>query len=405
MQYFDWDEEKNQKLKDERGIGFEDIVIAIDEGIFLPSSDENESAPWLALARVKGLGCASFKKLAEHFGDPRRAFSASEKELAQIPSLDKGAIEGLLTFSEWDEIRKEMRRISEAGARILPFTDRNYPARLRMIPDPPPFLYVKGEIREEDERAVSVVGSRSASDYGIKITRDLCQGLASLGFTVVSGMARGIDGEAHEATLGIGGRTVAVLGSGVDMVYPPEHEELYRKICRGGAVLSELPIGTPPFSYNFPSRNRLISGLSLGVVVVEATEKSGSLITAGLALEQGREVFAVPGEAGASRSRGPHRLIRQGAKLVEGIEDILEEIAPQLLGRGSEQKSTLPSLPPNMGFEARRIFELVLARPLQIDEVIQTSGLSPAKVSEILLELEIQGLLKQLPGKRFKVVT
>ncbi|MGH7773430.1 MAG: DNA-processing protein DprA, partial [Candidatus Binatia bacterium] len=321
-------------------------LIALDEGFFLPSLDENESASWLALARVKGLGCASFKKLAEHFGDPRQALSASEKELALIPGLDRGAIEGLLTFTGWDEIRTEMRRISEAGARILPFTDRNYPPRLRMIPDPPPFLYVKGEVREEDERAVSVVGSRSASDYGIKITRDLCQGLASLGFTVVSGMARGIDGEAHEAALGAGGRTVAVLGSGVDMVYPPEHEELYRKICQRGAVLSELPIGTPPFSYNFPSRNRLISGLSLGVVVVEATERSGSLITAGLALEQGREVFAVPGEAGGSRSRGPHRLIRQGAKLVESVGDILEEIAPQLLGRGAEQKTSLPSLPP-----------------------------------------------------------
>lgn len=370
----------------------------------MPSWDEKKYALWLALAQVKGLGGASFKRVAGHFKDPTQAFSASERELAQIPGLDRVAIEGLLTFSQWDEVREEIRLISEAGARILPFTDNHYPARLRMIPDPPPFLYIKGELREEDEKAVAVVGSRSASDYGTRITRELCQGLASLGFTVVSGMARGIDGEAHEAALGVGGRTVAVLGSGVDVAYPPEHEGLYRRICHKGAILSQLPMGTPPFSFNFPSRNRLISGLSLGVVVVEATEKSGSLITAGLALEQGREVFAVPGEAGASRSRGTHRLIRQGAKLVENVQDIVEEIAPQLLERGRvAQKAAPPSLPPHLSLEAGKIFELVLQGPIQIDELIQRSGISAAKVSEILLDLEIKGLLRQLPGKRFMV--
>jgi len=370
----------------------------------LPSLDEKEHAPWLALARVKGLGCVGFKKLADHFGDPRRAFSASERELAQVQGLDKEAIEGLLGFSAWEEVKREIDRIADAGARIIPFSGPGYPARLRMIADPPPFLYIKGEMRDEDTRAVAVVGSRSASDYGIRITRDLCRDLASLGFTVVSGMARGIDGEAHEAALSAGGRTLAVLGCGVDVVYPPEHEKLYRRICQNGAILSELPMGTPPFSYNFPARNRLISGLSLGVVVVEATEKSGSLITAGLALEQGREVFAVPGEAGASRSRGTHRLIRQGAKLVETVEDIVEEIAPQLLaGATAVTKKASPSLPADVGMEARKIYGLITERPLQIDEVIEASGFSPAKVSEVLLDLEIRGFLKQLPGKKFKV--
>ena len=375
-----------------------------NEGYSLPSLDEKEHAPWLALARVKGLGCVGFKKLADHFGDPRRAFSASERELAQVQGLDKEAIEGLLGFSAWEEVKREIDRIADAGARIIPFSGPGYPARLRMIADPPPFLYIKGAMREEDARAMAVVGSRSASDYGIRITRDLCVGLASLGFTVVSGMARGIDGEAHEAALAAGCRTVAVLGSGVDVAYPPEHGNLYRRICQNGAILSELPMGTPPFSYNFPARNRLISGLSLGVVVVEATEKSGSLITAGLALEQGREVFAVPGEAGASRSRGTHRLIRQGAKLVETVEDIVEEIAPQLLaGATAVTKKALPSLPADVGMEARKIYGLITERPLQIDEVIETSGFSPAKVSEVLLDLEIRGFLKQLPGKKFKV--
>ena len=377
--------------------------LSMSEEFPLSVSDEREYLPWLALARVQGLGNAGFKRVTDHFGDPRKAFSASEKELAQIPDLDRRAIEGLLNFSDWDEVKEEMQRISQSGVGVVPFIARNYPARLRMIPDPPPFLYMKGEMREADERAVAVVGSRSASDYGIRVTQELCRGLVSSGFTVVSGMARGIDAAAHEAAIGAGGRTLAVLGSGVDVVYPPEHTDLYGKITGAGAVLSELPLGTPPFSFHFPSRNRLISGLSLGVVVVEATEKSGSLITAGLALEQGREVFAVPGEAGASRSRGTHRLIRQGAKLVEGVEDIVEEIAPQLLSRSPKTGEALsPALPPNMSLEVRSVFELVLRGPLHIDDVIQGSGLSPAKVSEILLDLEIGGFLKQLPGKRFR---
>jgi DNA processing protein len=360
-----------------------------------------EYAPWLAFARVGGLGSASFKKLADFFGDPCRAFAAAEETLAQVPGLDRTAIEGLLHFSEWDEVDKEIERTAKTGAGIVSYSSPQYPARLRTIADPPPFLYAKGELRHEDERAVAVVGSRSASEYGLGITRELCHGLASLGFTVVSGMARGIDAAAHEAALDAGGRTIAVLGSGVDVVYPPEHASLYQRISAQGAVVSELSIGTPPLSFHFPARNRLISGIAIGVVVVEATEKSGSLITAASALEQGREVFAVPGAAGSSRSRGPHGLIRQGAKLVERVEDILEEIAPQLAGNGAAAEKSEPVLPPNMSAEAKKIFELVLGRPRQIDEVIESSGLQPAKVAEVLLDLEILGLLKQLPGKRF----
>ena len=361
-----------------------------------------ERALWIALSRVKGLGGVSFKKLAARFADPTAAFAASARELEQIQGLDKDVVNGLLRFSEWDPIDEEIRRVEAAGARIVPFTDAGYPARLRMIPDPPPFLYVKGEFCADDERAVAIVGSRSASDYGRRMARDLSRGLASLGFTVVSGMARGIDGTAHETALSAGGRTIAVLGSGVDRAYPPEHGQLYRRISENGAVVSELPIGTRPMAFNFPARNRLISGLSLGVVVVEATEKSGSLITASLALEQGREVFAVPGEAGASRSRGAHRLIRQGAKLVETVEDIVEEIAPQLLNRAGAVNQPPRQLPQNTSNEAREIFALLQERPRQIDEVIENSGFSPPKVSQVLLELELQGYVTQLPGKRYR---
>jgi DNA processing protein len=210
-------------------------------------------------------------------------------------------------------------------------------------------------------------------------------------------MARGIDGTAHESALQAGGRTIAVLGCGVERAYPPEHERLYRRMADGGALISELPVGTRPLAFNFPARNRLISGLSLGVVVVEATEKSGSLITAALALEQGREVFAVPGEVGASRSRGSHRLIRQGAKLVESVDDIVEEIAPQLVRSGGGTQARV--LPPSAGASARKIFELLQDNSLQVDQLIERSALPAAQVLEILLDLELQGFIRQAPGK------
>jgi len=329
-----------------------DTTLPFAKGHVLAPIAEMDLARWIALSRVEGLGCVGFKKLAEHFSDPTAAFSAPAAALAEIHGLDKNVIDGLRNFSAWDEVEAEIIRAEKAAVKVVPFTDSTYPARLRMIPDPPPLLYVKGDIRSEDEKAVAVVGSRSASDYGRRVARDLCRGLASLGFTIVSGMARGIDGTAHGTALNAGGRTIAVLGSGVDRAYPAEHQQLYQRISENGAVISEFPLGTRPMAFNFPARNRLISGLSLGVVVVEATEKSGSLITAALALEQGREVFAVPGEVGASRSRGAHRLIRQGAKLVETVDDIMEEIAPQLSAhRGNTDSAAKRKLPQHLGDE------------------------------------------------------
>lgn len=360
----------------------------------------HEIAPWLAFGRIKGLGGVSFKKLSVRFVDPAAAFSASAGELAEIEGLQRDVIDGILAFSDWVEIDREVERARDAGVAIVPFTDANYPARLRMIADPPPCLYVKGKITSDDDKSVAIVGSRSASEYGRRVARDLARGLASVGFTVVSGMARGIDGTAHASALQAGGRTIAVLGSGVERAYPPEHETLYRRIADNGAVISELPMGTRPMAFNFPARNRLISGLSLGVVVVEATEKSGSLITAALAVDQGREVFAVPGEVGSSRSRGAHRLIRQGAKLVETVEDIIEEIAPQLLPRSGNAAGAVPRvLPPHASDGARKIFALLQENSLHVDQVIERTGLATAQVLEILLDLELQGLLRQSPGK------
>lgn len=358
-------------------------------------------APWLALGRVKGLGGVGFKKLAAHFADPTRALFVSAAELEQVEGLHRDVIDGLTHFGGWIEVEDELSRTRDAGINIVPFSNPGYPERLRAIADPPPCLFVKGALSAADTKAVAIVGSRSASDYGRRVARDLGRGLASLGFTVVSGMARGIDGMAHESALQAGGRTIAVLGSGVERAYPPEHEGLYRRICGSGAVISELPLGTRPLAFNFPARNRLISGLSLGVVVVEATEKSGSLITAALAVEQGREVFAVPGEVGASRSRGAHRLIRQGAKLVETVNDIIEEIAPQLVCRTGAAVAPARTLPPSATEGARKIFALLQDNSLQVDQVIERSGLPPSQVLEILLDLELQGFLRQAPGKVF----
>jgi DNA processing protein len=377
--------------------------LSFEKGLQLSVSSRHVNAPWLALARVKGLGAVSFKKLTTRFVDPTAAFSAALTELEQVEGLHRDAIDGIVAFSDWAEIDEEIERARDAGIAIVPFTNPNYPARLRTIADPPPFLYVKGNILTDDDKAVAIVGSRSASEYGRRVARDLARGLVSLGFTVVSGMARGIDGSAHESALQAGGRTIAVLGSGVERAYPAEHETLYRRIGENGAVLSELPIGTRPLAFNFPARNRLISGLSLGVVVVEATEKSGSLITATLAVEQGREVFAVPGEVGSSRSRGAHRLIRQGAKLVESVDDIIEEIAPQLLDRtGSATQRAPRVLPQNASDATRTIFALLQENTLQVDQVIERTGMSAAQVLETLLDLELQGLLRQLPGKIYR---
>ncbi len=375
-------------------------VLSIADGYALTTRAPHENALWLALARIKGLGPVGIKKLTARFPDAAKIFAAPRAELEQVEGLQSEVIDALVNFSAWAGVEDEVRRAMAAGAAILPFSDGRFPARLRMIADPPPLLYVKGDLCAADERAVAIVGSRSASEYGRRVARDLARGLASLGFTVVSGMARGIDGMAHETALRSGGRTIAVLGCGVDRAYPPEHGWLYEKIAENGAVISELPMGARPAAHHFPARNRLISGLSLGVVVVEATEKSGSLITASLAVEQGREVFAVPGEVGSSRSRGAHRLLRQGAKLVETVDDIIEEIAPQLAKRTGGAPSR-PDLPPSASENAHRIFALLQERSRHIDEVIEESGLPPSKVSEILLELELQGFLRQLPGKRY----
>jgi DNA processing protein len=286
------------------------------------------------------------------------------------------------------------------GGTILTLGDDAYPKRLKDIYDPPALLYVKGELRREDELAVAIVGSRKTSPYGRWFTEKISQDLAGHGVTIVSGLARGIDSVAHMGALEGGGRTIAVLGCGIDVIYPSENRDLFHQIVGHGAVLSEFPMGSRPEGGHFPRRNRVISGLSIGVVIVQASAKSGSLITAKYALEQGREVFAVPGNVGAEGSRGTNQLIKEGAKLVESSADILEEVLPQWRREGeTAQKAEAPGH--GLVGGEKILFELLGETPLHIDAVIRESKLDPGNVSSLLLNLELKGLISQWPGKCF----
>jgi DNA processing protein len=355
---------------------------------------------WLALSFIPGVGSILLKRLLDRFKTPEAVFQAPIEELLGTEGLGERVAREIRKGPLEKRIERELRLLNEAGGKIITLKDDAYPERLREIYDPPPLLYVRGELKEEDELAISIVGSRKTSPYGRWITEKISQELARHGVTIVSGMARGIDALAHSGAISGGGRTVAVLGCGVDVIYPSENRSLFTKIIDHGAILSEFPMGSPPEGGHFPKRNRIISGLSMGVVVVQAGAESGSLITASYALEQGREVFAVPGNIGAEGSRGTHRLIKEGAKLVESSEDILEEILPQW-HRERDETQEVEGPERNLTEEERVLYEHLGEIPLHIDELIRESQFDPGKVSSLLLNLELKGLVSQWPGKCF----
>ena len=355
---------------------------------------------WLALSLTPGVGSILIKRLLDRFKTPEAVFSAPVKELLKIEGLGEKVAREIQNGPLEKGVERELSLLGKVGGKIVTLKDDDYPKRLRDIYDPPALLYVRGELRRVDELAIAIVGSRKTSPYGRWITEKIGQDLARHGVTVVSGMARGIDSVAHMGALQGGGRTIAVLGCGVDVIYPSENRNLFTQIIEHGAVLSEFPMGSPPEGGHFPRRNRIISGLSMGVVIVEAGSKSGSLITANYALEQGREVFAIPGNVGAQGSRGTNQLIKEGAKLVESSEDILEEILPQW----RREEKTLPiieSPAPDLTEEEEILYKLLGETPLHIDAIIRESQLDPGKVSSLLLNLELKGLISQSPGKCF----
>jgi DNA processing protein len=358
-------------------------------------ADPLSTIPWMALRSLPGLGVVIFHRLLKTFSSPERVFQAPYDQLVQVKGVTPSLAQAIRAFDAWPTWEAALKRLNNLGGEVITFADARFPAALRQIPYAPPFLYVQGTVSAEDDVAVAVVGTRKPSYYGRRASYRLATDLCRHRVTIVSGLARGIDTAAHQAAVDCGGRTLAVLGCGLDIIYPPENKGLYRLIPQNGALISEFALGTPPEARNFPIRNRIISGLSRGVVVVEAGVQSGTHITANYALEQGREVFAVPGPIDSPGSTGPHRWIQQGAKLVREVEDILEELTVGLTAApASEPQAAI------LRWEDPVMAQLSTV-PLQLDDLIRATGLPASEVMSRLTLLELQGLIRELPGKFF----
>ena len=368
--------------------------------------NHDELKYWIALKSIKGIGNVIFPLLVDKFGSLPAIFAVPVSELMTVPGITKNIASAIAGFKTWDQIKKELELIDRNEIQFITYQDNLYPQKLLNIYDRPPYIYVRGKLTADDIN-IAIVGSRAATAYGKYTTEKISRELAFKGITVVSGMARGIDSAAHRGALSAHGRTIAILGSGLDVIYPPENKNLYAEIVQEGAVISEFPPGTPPRPNNFPTRNRIISGMSYGVVVVEAGEKSGSLITVRLALEQGREVFAVPGSIDSTSSRGTNKLIKQGAILVENTDDILEEILPQIERTGTgKPSSSHPEVIEDKPAEAlstadRKIMTFMSDKRVHIDDLISLTGLSSSDILSTLTTLEIRGIVHQHPGKFF----
>ena len=367
------------------------------------ASDDPELRDLIALMMIPGVGPILHGTLLDHFGTAGRVLRASTSALREVPGV------GAKIASQITESRKEydpeveLAECRHHGVSPVPRGRDGYPPPLREIPDPPPILYVKGDYHPEDQIAVAIVGSRRSTPYGVRIAERLAASLARVGITVVSGLARGIDAAAHRGALKAGGRTIAVMGNGLSEIYPPEHVDLAAEIAGAGAVVTEMPMRQGPLSELFPRRNRIISGLCLGVVVVEAAPKSGSLHTAHHAMEQNREVFAVPGPVDSLSSRGCHRLIRDGAKLVETVDDILEELGPLVREVKPSDGGTPVRHPAELKLsdQERLVLGALDDLPKPVDAVIAHTRLGASQVMATLSVLEMRRLIKRAPGNQF----
>jgi DNA processing protein len=371
-------------------------------------------AYWLALRRVHGVGTRVARLLLDKFGEAPRVFALREEELLAA-GIYRPTAKNIVQFAQFEALEKELCELTRLGGSLIRWSDDNYPANLRQIPDPPPFLYLRGTLPAGETDCVAIVGARAASDAGLHMAHRVAMELALKRITVVSGLARGVDAQAHRGALEGNGRTIAVLGCGLDIIYPPEHRKLADSMLeQGGALLSELPLGSAPVPENFPVRNRLIAGLSLGVVVVEAAEKSGSLITARLALEQKRQVFAVPGSPLTGKTRGSNRLLKEGARLVDCVEDVMEELAPQLTKTAASRPVPVagtkmrPEQPIYQAAGREQQFQAVIehlspSERVHIDSIVESSGMNAQTVLGVLLELEWMGTVTQYPGKLFSL--
>lgn len=355
-------------------------------------------AYWVGFNLVKGIGAVRLRGLLNHFGSLDLAWQAPASAL-EAAGLSARLVQNLMEIRKQVHLDVLMERIARQGIQVITWEDETYPRRLREIDQPPPVLYVRGTVDPEDDWAVAIVGTRRVTSYGRQVTADLATFLAGNGITVVSGLARGVDAMAHEAALQAGGRTIAVLGSGVDRIYPPEHRRLADQIMNQGAVCSDYPVGTAPESTNFPPRNRIISGLSQATVVIEAGETSGALITARFAADQGRDVFAVPGPINAVQSKGANSLIQQGARPLLRIEEILEVLNLQHIQTQQKARKALPA----DEIEAA-LLKVIGQQPVHVDDIQAMSGLSIEKVSATLTLLELKGIVRQVGGMNYVAV-
>jgi len=354
----------------------------------------------VSLNLILDIGSIRLKKLLEFFGKPQNILEAQPEKLTAISGIGP-KIAGQVHSLTKEDLDKELALVKKLGLKVLTPDGQGYPLNLKNIPDPPIVLYVKGAIIEEDMYSIGIVGSRRASFYGLANAEKFASCLSEKGFTIVSGMARGIDSAAHRGALKTGGRTLAVIGSGFNHLYPQENRELAEEISQSGAVISEFPMDTLPLKQNFPRRNRVISGLSLGVLVVEAAKNSGALITADFALEQGREVFALPGKVDAATSFGTNGLIKQGAKLVSDAQEILEEFDPAVLNIDRNNTGQDAVSRPKMSSDEHRLYDLLSDQPISLDEMAEKTDLRIQNLSTLLLGLQLKKLIRQLPGKQF----
>jgi DNA processing protein len=358
---------------------------------------------WITL-NLAGISRAAISRLIDYFEDPEEILKGTFEEISQVTTARTA--KRIEEFKFEPALEQELNLMDRTGVRVITIEDPEYPENLKNIYDPPILLYVLGKFQPEDRFSLSIVGSRRATHYGKRVADSFAQDLVKAGFAIISGMARGIDSIAHRAALHSSGRTIAVLGSGLNVVYPPENYDLMQQIAGRGAVISEFPMNTPPERYNFPIRNRIISGLGLGCLVVEAGDRSGTSITINCALEQGREVFAVPGPITSFASKGTNNSIKQGAKLTQGIEDIIEELIPQVEGLAEHLADWYgsfksPAKAVCLTKEEKLVYNAAGEDPCHIDEIIQKVGLGAGKTLGILMTLETKGAVIQSPGKLF----
>jgi DNA processing protein len=358
----------------------------------------NDKRYWIGFNLIKGIGAVRMQALIQHFGNLEDAWKAKPADLAQA-GLGLKVIERIVQAREQVDLEKVWKKIESQNIHILTWEDEAYPQRLKEIDQPPPVLYLRGEYLPDDLFAVAIVGTRRATPYGRQITEELASFLASHGITVVSGLARGIDAIAHQTALKAGGRTIGVLGSGVDKIYPPEHRALADKMIESGAVVSDYAPGTPPDATNFPPRNRIISGLSLAVVVIEAGETSGALITAEFAAEQGREIFAVPGSILAPQSKGTNKLIQNGALPLLSVNDLMQALDLTRMGAHKAARKIIPA-----DETEARLMSVLSLEPLHVDEIRNQTELPIEKVSATLALMELKGMVRQVGGMNYVAV-